>query len=276
MKRFWIILISFVLTAVIVGGGTYYLTNAKATKDKDALQTQINDLNTKVADAEKTLADAEIKAEFAKQYAGWQTFTSKDYGVSFQYPKSWPVARAELVAKDDPIPVASQYINLGTNVTDANFVMRSVELTKISDYSSPLSESTQKIKGIFDSRSTEGIDKIMLPPVNARIWNNTKPEYLETPDGSFRGIVYFANIGQDYSFNLNCIILLTDGKDKIFQLEVNGTSTKTAEYSQKTGDMESLEKEYGNFISGLTTQNVEQPIIKEYVDNLKLIALSVK
>lgn len=62
MKTLWIVLISFVATAVIVGGGTYYIVNAKATKDKDALQSQITDLNKKVTDTEKSLADTQATA----------------------------------------------------------------------------------------------------------------------------------------------------------------------------------------------------------------------
>ena len=62
MKTIWIVLISFVATAVIVGGGTYALANKKATTDKNKLQAQINDLNTKLTTATKSLATAQAAA----------------------------------------------------------------------------------------------------------------------------------------------------------------------------------------------------------------------
>jgi hypothetical protein len=100
MKTIWIILISFVVTASIVGGGTYYLVNAQANKDKDALQVQITDLNKKIINTEKSLAEVQtattatqntttstvITPVASVSTAGWKTFTNKTYAFSFEYP----------------------------------------------------------------------------------------------------------------------------------------------------------------------------------------------
>jgi len=59
MKTIWVAIISVVITAVLVGGGTYYYLNKKATTDKNALQAQIDDLNIKVTAAEQALSDAQ-------------------------------------------------------------------------------------------------------------------------------------------------------------------------------------------------------------------------
>lgn len=58
MKRFWIIVLTFVVTSLAVGGGTYYFAKAKATKDKDELQAQLDGLNTKVADTNLAIVSA--------------------------------------------------------------------------------------------------------------------------------------------------------------------------------------------------------------------------
>lgn len=101
MKTVWIVLISFVATAVIVGGGTYYLVNTKAKTDKDALQSQITDLNKKVADTEKSLADVQATTSTpttttADPTASWKTYTNSTYGINFKYPKDWTVKEGSL------------------------------------------------------------------------------------------------------------------------------------------------------------------------------------
>jgi len=49
MKRIWIIVITAVVTAAIVGGGTWYLVQKNIDKDKSDLQAQIDDLSVKVS-----------------------------------------------------------------------------------------------------------------------------------------------------------------------------------------------------------------------------------
>ncbi|MCX6812602.1 MAG: PsbP-related protein [Candidatus Berkelbacteria bacterium] len=102
MKPVWMIVISVVITAGVIGGGTYYLVNSKATKDKDNLQSQITDLNKKVADAEQSLATAQSAtatttptttpttstATTTDPTAEWKTYTNATYKFSVKYPSS--------------------------------------------------------------------------------------------------------------------------------------------------------------------------------------------
>jgi len=104
MKTIWIVLISFVATAVIVGGGTYYFINHRATTDKNNLQAQINTLSTNLTATEKSLADAQAAAVATATPAatsltkptipsGWKTYTVGtnsyiDYNFSFAYPSN--------------------------------------------------------------------------------------------------------------------------------------------------------------------------------------------
>ena len=96
MKSLWVILISVLVTGGLVGGGTYYFINLQSTKDKDALEAQVNGLNSKIADTEKLLADSLATAETAavatSATASWKTYTSTNYGFSLKYPKDWTVS----------------------------------------------------------------------------------------------------------------------------------------------------------------------------------------
>jgi len=48
MKTFWIVLITLIVTAGIIGGGGWWYMQAKAEKEKKSLQTQIDDLTKQV------------------------------------------------------------------------------------------------------------------------------------------------------------------------------------------------------------------------------------
>jgi len=123
MKTVWIVLISFVATAAIVGGGTYYYVNHKAANDKNALQSQINDLNEKIKHTGKSLTDAQTTDATQANTnntsdsnsttsattpiatvstADWKTFSDKTYGFSFKYPAA-DVANSDTSDSDSNI-----------------------------------------------------------------------------------------------------------------------------------------------------------------------------
>lgn len=91
MKTAWAVVISFVIIAVVVGGGTYYFVHEQGTKEKNFLQTQINDLSTKLATTEKSLADAQAAATLKAETADWETYTNTAVGFALKYPTSWKV-----------------------------------------------------------------------------------------------------------------------------------------------------------------------------------------
>jgi uncharacterized protein YxeA len=59
MKTVWIVLVSFVVTALTVGGGTYYFMSSKAKEDKEALQLQITTLDAKLSQTEKSFTETQ-------------------------------------------------------------------------------------------------------------------------------------------------------------------------------------------------------------------------
>jgi hypothetical protein len=89
MKTFGIILVTFIAAAIIVGGGTYYMVSTKATKDKNDLQAQTAELAQKVADTQKTLADAQSamdNSSDADAASDWKSYTNATYGFSLTFP----------------------------------------------------------------------------------------------------------------------------------------------------------------------------------------------
>ncbi len=92
--------ISIVLvTAIVVGGGTYFGVNGKATTDKNSLNTQISSLQGQVTTLTNQVASLSTTTTPATTTptttaptttaSNVQTYTNTTYTYSVQYPKSW-------------------------------------------------------------------------------------------------------------------------------------------------------------------------------------------
>jgi hypothetical protein len=99
------IILSIVLTALIIGGGTYYLTSQAGQNDKQELEFQINELQTQIKQLESS-QDSETKTEIESDAGAsedksqessvpndWETYEN-DY-ISFVYPNSYEFDRKD-------------------------------------------------------------------------------------------------------------------------------------------------------------------------------------
>ncbi|MFA7253198.1 MAG: hypothetical protein WC107_01440 [Patescibacteria group bacterium] len=93
MKIWLQVLITVLITAGVAGGGTYYFANAKATKDKDNLQVQIDELGAKLAkeNINSTISETYTNTKYGFQLTlndlwlgyKWQEIPSTSYQTSF-------------------------------------------------------------------------------------------------------------------------------------------------------------------------------------------------
>lgn len=125
MKKIWVVVISVVVTAIIVGGGVYWYEKNKSDKDKATLNTQISDLNARIAtlasqtaDAvtAKTAADAQAAADAAAATAAanaWKNYTNADYGFHLTFTDGWTGYKVKKVALEGL--VAAYYVNIPTS-----------------------------------------------------------------------------------------------------------------------------------------------------------------
>lgn len=178
MKAIWIVVISVVATVVIAGGGTYYLVNAKATKDKDNLQSQITDLNKKIDDSQVALVAAEATSAGTAATtttvtpdptAGWSTFSDATLGFSIKYPTTWTAEKSTqdssmaLYSTANPMTSGGtklDNINIGfvtgsnTNYTNLNLYLKNI--IKLTD--TQISSAAVTVNGMTDYfvRSSNG------------------------------------------------------------------------------------------------------------------------
>lgn len=138
MKPVWIVLISVLASGGLVGGGTYYLANAKAIKDKNALSAQIqekeakekslqysnNDLTSKLAAAEAAVV--------AKSQSPAQSLThTNELGkFSFDLPEGYIVSKSGNCEGMCGETLTISKLNSGLSYSDMAITIRTVDYTK--------------------------------------------------------------------------------------------------------------------------------------------------
>jgi hypothetical protein len=288
-KKVLIILVTAVLTAGLAGGGVYYFLNKQAKTDKNNLQKQIDDLKkvTKTVDTTITAIDTPAPTPVAvvtptpvvDVTADWKNFKDNTYSLSFKYPATWKVKSSLDLKKNDE---EMTYVDQSLTVFNDSVGDVKTYLTNIADYdktAEAFTKDTDEILAVYNNKkvgANTGAEKIWLPSSNAPILATSLPEYIESKDGTFRGIVYFANIGQGFDMSLNCMIVMTNGK-KIFQLDADKSSVKADFYNAKVATLgqDGVAKEFQAYVKTLTSKNVEETVIKNYNDIYKNIALSL-
>lgn len=156
--------------------------------------------------------------------ADWKKYSNTDYGISFDYPASWSPLRVDQATEQD-LPMAMKYTILSFNKS----LEINIDLSKYGNYKNPSYISdVQRLKEIFTTKKSRETDTLWLPPQPAAIVSHTPVQYIETPNGIFRGVYYFARINQNDDFAIsdelhNLVVVLSDGKSTIFQVMVGNS-----------------------------------------------------
>lgn len=166
---------------------------------------------------------------------GWATYTDKEHQLSFRYPATFGAPKVTVV---EPSVDGPWWDFAGTSLVFGDYV-RSIDLTTYDSYlkstsaDAELKANVGTLQDIFVARGKTNLKPpskpIWLPPANAAITHYTRPRYIENSAGTFRGVYYFARIGQDDPpEGLNpegrledLVIVLSDGKSRIFQLHIH-------------------------------------------------------
>ncbi|MFA7253331.1 MAG: PsbP-related protein [Patescibacteria group bacterium] len=115
MKPIWLVVISVLVTGGLVGGGTYYLVNTRASSDKDAMKVQIDELSKKYDEVKAELAsddsavankitstsDSATQPQITTSTdatSDLSTYNNDDLGITLKYPKNWTYGKFDQTA----------------------------------------------------------------------------------------------------------------------------------------------------------------------------------
>jgi hypothetical protein len=214
---------------------------------------------------------------------GWKTYTSSDFGLSFKYPNTWNDPTSTINKKEDEglIPVDYTGLNFLKDGDTSGF--RTAELSFVSSYQgTSLAVNAQTLLDVYSSKDASGVGKLWLPSENAAIMAANTPKYIQTVDGKYRGVYYFATIGQDYSTSLDLILIMTDGSNNIVQFQSSSNSDKSGDYScissgQSCSDdqLQSQFNSFKDYVQGIDDSSTET-IVKNFNSTYKYVAQSLK
>jgi len=258
-KKLSFLLIAVVLIAVVVGGA--YLFGKAGVKPEEKRGEKVISL-TKALD----VTPSPTLTPEAVIPAAWKLYEAVDYVVSFRYPDTWEAPKVEINKKEEGMIDLDYKSLIFEDKPDGSW--KSVELSNISTYqdNAILKAKVEKLKTIYQTKTVDPKEWFWLPPSNAAIVATSKVQYLENSDSSMRGAYYYAYIGQGEIepvsttrklFNL--VIVLTDGKAKIVQIQIRTSYTKLASRTY-------TELNDCNLDTGRTKCMVD----KELVDNLSI------
>lgn len=248
-----LILTIVVIGAVVACAGYYYLKHKTETETNNDQTSEIN-----------------ISSTALDPTAGWKTYSDSTYGLTFKYPADWTAPTYESVKANDSGMISVNYDYLDFKGSSTKYLIKSVEISKTTDYPTTLQSKVNALLSVYNNKNLATASKLWLPGGNASIIAASAPTYLETSDGTFRGIYYFANIGQDYSTNLDCLVLITDGTN-IIQFHIAMNSDNAVQYQNSTGQ----NSEFNTYVQSLDL-NSSETIVKEFKDIFKLMAQSLQ
>lgn len=290
----FLIILLCILVAVLGGSVSYYfLTNAHD-QETQALNDQADQLESNIAKLRAETKITELKStetpttttitptiKEVDPTADWKTYTDAHYNISFKYPKTWKTPTAGFndasSGEDLLIPLSQQWVNFDESAFDKTVSANITNYTDLASYYSKGSESKTAtsldiLKTVFKNKSATGAEKLAVFPINAATMAASAPTYIENKDAKWRGVYYFANIGQAYTTNLDCLIVMTDGASKVVQFHFMLPSDKASQY-QATVEQEN--SSYVKYVNSLTSSS-DETIVQNYKNIYQYIIKSLQ
>lgn len=257
MKSLRIVLITIIIAGGLVSGGTYYAMNKKATKDKNALQSQINDLNKKVADT------------IANSIDSWKTLSLSLTKSSIKYPSGLAIPADPFnrypkqfigytINKVNTVPGGINEYNVnewlkGPNPGEGYVLSATDRATLLAD-----------MKQIYTSQQLTSEMKQKLGALSGEFLTYSPSDriyvgYIESKDGKARGLAMINTHGQDTG-------LTTDYTVSLYNQEQNAVFS--IEYPLTGKEIDDLTTQYGDYKAANITQ-IDQNVHTAFTNLMK-------
>jgi len=296
----WLVVVLIaIIVGLLFGGGLIYFwpgsglrqeSNSQpitATKNNDANQVIVNTLNT-APSTNSTNSAAANESSSAKVPGDWLTYTEPQSEITFSYPSEWGSASSAAAEKFNltwsQVPVSNVvFDNLKGSFS------RQVSISKIKDYQALKSDSGfvthdfRALMNVYQNSNADNLESsIWLPPSNAGVLYRSKPQYVESASGDYRGVYYFAFIGQANPFKgakqavlTSMVMVMTDGDQNVIQFEY-----RDPKLQHSISDFSKIKsvatKECFSSMPGLPNCVVDEKVLNQFKDIYSIVVDSLK
>jgi hypothetical protein len=157
------------------------------------------------------------------------TYTDRGYGVKFLYPPTFSSVNSSTITP-------SSYIVPATAITlkGSSSIQASIVLSKLADYKGTVASSAaDQLRQAYESRGTTSLLSTLLPPSSLGLVVASNPSYIQSSDGTFRGVSLYGYLGQNAPAAQNgritlttAIVVVTNGQ-VIWQLTASDQDAQT-------------------------------------------------
>lgn len=201
--------------------------------------------------------------------------TCERYGIEFSIPGDYRIETEEwLAARNDGAEFSDLIDHYWYSFAGSGYATVS-ELDRYADAKYVLS-------AIYARRAVVAGDFVYLPTLyrdggyNCAVIAASEPRYVESEDGSFRGLRYFAEIAQDDYPCVTCVIVMTDGKAVFEYASKRFVSAKYASKIDKNRMVIGFDQgEFSAYLRHID-QNIDEEAVKRYAADFSGIVKSVK
>lgn len=284
MKPIWIVIITVVIVAIL-GAGGYYYWNGKMVKEKNDLQTQIDDLNGKIATAttDSSRATTSVTASTVDT-SSWKSLALPLTKGTIKYPDTWTVAKeADTTGTESQITTFT--INKGGTSYGAITEYKVSEWLKGNDvdaYQLPAADRAKLlviVKNLYSAGKLTDALKTSLNQYSQEFMTyQTKDrvymDYLATADGKSKGVAMIGTHGQDYALPIEYVAFIYNpDHDSIVEIyrQIASFSTEATDLSKqysKTPTDTQDKKVHADFVSLMATTPRASLSFAKYMDEV--------
>lgn len=196
----WAIILTFLLTAAIVGGGVYYWQNQKATEENtpqvEVADMQEGEITSPVAETKTT--DKEDDTSLKPQASNLKSYENKTLNVSFSYPQDWEDVSQEKNGTDHiSLSVFESSIiflaadNGGESVARGGYWGDGAELIDSQSYINNLCDTKNEAQSCEIKTNSSGVKYVKVVEEVFKFGDPTIETnyYIYNPNSGFRGII---------------------------------------------------------------------------------------
>lgn len=216
------IVLSIVLTALIAGGGTYYLTSQAAQSDKQELESQIEELQAQMEE----MRDEKLLTSDSQEIENFElkSYTDSDNNLSFAYPESWGEVTKETISStnNETVSGSAEYIgySFSSFPGDKEFSQQNyLGLYQEKDYKESNDEANQAYSYLKSVYENESIQNLELPSKEVNLFGKniakkSQANYISSDENDARGVYFLMRDGNGYGtdISLNAALLNNEGR----------------------------------------------------------------